>query len=219
MKLFKIFALLACACWLVVPVHGAVINGDFETDAVGGVDSWTHVTLSGATITHSTVQPHTGLRHVEAHMISPSGSTGTAGVRQDGLAVSPGVDYQLRSHIRLPDGESLMPNAPFYTGTSIVTSILWKDASNNSLGQNYLFLTTEVTDVYQPFDVVATAPASAATASVFLYLQSGGFGGIDQTAYFDDVSFTAEVIPEPSSLLLTTLFGVGCSCGDLRISV
>ena len=121
-------------------------------------------------------------------------------------AVTAGVDCVLRAWIRLGNGELLQPNAPSYTGTSIIREILWPDASGNSLGSPYRFLTTGVNDSYQAFDLVATAPVDAVGAEVLLFLQGGGLGGIDQTAYFDDVSFGQ--VPEPGSAVLV-MVGLG----------
>ncbi|CAK9052771.1 Na(+)/H(+) antiporter [Durusdinium trenchii] len=184
--------------------HSAVaapINGDFETDNVSGVDGWTPV-LTGAnsTIEQSSANPNGGSLHAEAYLISPSAQTGTAGMKQTNFSVVGGADYTLEVYARLPDGEVMQPNAPSYAGTSFVTAILWYNAGNFSLGQSYLFLTTELTDSYQLFDLAATAPATAVTADIMIYLQSGGIGGIEQTVWIDDVSFTA--VPEPSGLLL-----------------
>ena len=184
--------------------HSAVaapINGDFETDNVSGVDGWTPV-LTGAnsTIEQSSANPNGGSLHAEAYLISPSAQTGTAGMKQTNFSVVGGADYTLDVSARLTDGEVMQPNAPSYAGTSFVTAILWYNAGNFSLGQNYLFLTTELTDTYQLFDLAATAPATAVAADIMIYLQSGGIGGIEQTVWIDDVSVTA--VPEPSGLLL-----------------
>lgn len=196
---FVVFAFLAGT--FANSAVAAPINGDFETDTVSGVDAWAPV-LTGAnsSIDQSSANPNGGLLHAEAYLISPAGQTGTAGMKQSNFPVVGGADYTLDVYARLPDGEVMMPNAPSYAGTSFVTAIIWYSAGNFSLGQSYLFLTTELTDSYQLFDLAATAPAAAVTADIMIYLQSGGIGGIEQTVWFDDVSFTA--VPEPSGLLL-----------------
>ena len=90
-------------------------------------------------------------------------------------------------------------------GTEI--RIEWFDAGGGGLGATPNFTPTLTADnIYVPFSLTATAPAGTATARVVYAIQSFG-AGVPQTVFVDDVSGTA--IPEPTSLVLAGLAGVG----------
>ncbi len=118
------------------------------------------------------------------------------------VSAIPGVSYELAVWNRQETN---------YTAVSTFFSVEFLDAGGSVLSLERSDITTHPKDgSWQQYALTAVAPASTTQATV----KFGMVDGVDakanpQSAMFDDVTFSADVIPEPSSAALGVLGLVG----------
>ena len=130
-----------------------------------------------------------------------TGSNAFVGQFQQVPGISPG-DYDLSAFLR-NNGSSLTGNVEF--------RVEWYDAGDAQISADQVNLETLLTDEYQEFDRVVTAPAGTVRANIVFAVASFNQDVLHSNSVLvDDVSFS--VVPEPGSL---ALLGLG-ACVMLR---
>lgn len=87
--------------------------------------------------------------------------------------------------------------------------IEWRDSVNNVEISRTQFTDSPSGSDYEEFIIADTIPAGADSARVVYAIQSFG-GAVDQQVWVDDVNFNIQGIPEPSTIALVGLAGIGC---------
>ena len=208
-------ALFAIGLFLVVPSTAVAdfANPGFEAEAAGGdpakAEDWTSFAGGGDTAERSNAMPRNG--DWGFLMQTRADDAGFAGAFQE-FAVSPGDPIVFTAWAKaddLADGTAGLDDDGD-PATQMRMRFEWRSGGSGSGDPNtQINITGAVTDQYQKFTVSDVAPAGVdAVRAVFALNRN------DDKFYFDDVSFS--IVPEPASLGLAMIAGLGLLCGRRR---
>ncbi|MCA9261809.1 MAG: PEP-CTERM sorting domain-containing protein [Planctomycetales bacterium] len=198
---FACFSLIAAACVAAAPAHAqSLTDGGFEDsglftmDGAPFVGTWEAFTSGDPLSQISTTMPYAGSQHLELAIAGAANQF--AGVFQDVPGIVSGQLFDWSGYHALVNGPS----------SGIEIRIEWRDSvADTEIARTANFAPTPGSS-YEPFSLVAEAPAGADTARVVYAIQS--FGGAEtQTVYVDGAAFS-RVVPEPASACLA-LLGLG----------
>lgn len=149
----------------------------------------------GSAAANGTVQPRTGLQHLDL-LIDNTNNT-FAGAFQDVAGLVPG-DQAIFS------GWHMTPSSPFDVGVEV--RIEWRNSVSNTEVGRTPNLTTAPAAQYTEFSLSAAVPAGADTARLVYAIQSFGTEPTNTGRVFvDDASF---VVPEPAAAAVLGLGGL-----------
>jgi hypothetical protein len=153
---------------------------------------------AGASATNSSVMPRNGVMHADLSIVNTNNTF--AGIFQDVPTLSPGQNvvfsvWHKRTNSLELDAE---------------VRIEWRNSvSNTEISRTPNSVpTASITTDYTQFSLPSVVPAGVDTARVVYAIQtfSGGAGDTG-TIYLDDAAF--RIVPEPSSMALVGLSGLG----------
>jgi hypothetical protein len=177
-----------------------LVDGGFESpitsDGPPFVGSWEGFQGGGASAVNGTM-PRSGSQSLGLSIFNTVNTF--AGAFQDVPGLTSGVDY-------IFSGWHVTPSNPLSLGVEV--RIEWRNSISNTEVSRTPNLTPVPTGSYTPFSLLATVPAGADTARVVYAIQSFSTNPLgDGVVHVDDVAFT--VVPEPSTLALLVLGGLG----------
>jgi hypothetical protein len=112
------------------------------------------------------------------------------------LTASPGEQYSLSANYMTTTGAGY--------GTPALVQLSFFDSAGVGAGAFGPWLSTPALNSWTTGNVTQIAPANAAYVGAYLmFMDNNGANG--NTMYFDDISLTATVVPEPASLALLGL--------------
>jgi hypothetical protein len=187
-----------------VSAQNLITNPGFELAGANSslAANWTTDTAAGGPVygVRTNDNPHAGSFNYEIHLAS-TGAGPVVQFNQSGIPVTPGTAYNFSFFSDKLAGANI--------GDVEEYNVQWFNASSGFISQTGYTGFTPGANVYAQTVVTnnMTAPAGAATATVFLHFAGGAIVGGAATVDVDDASFTA--VPEPSTmaLLAVGLFG------------
>jgi len=178
-----------------------LMNSDFENPLfapeVAGDGNWSAFSGGPAFPDVSTVAPFAGAQHLAGTI---NGLNDTFSGIQQNFPTLEGEEYTFSLYAR-GDG-------PVDLGVEF--RIEWLDATGAFVGgqfDNNVAIQDSLTDTYQLFSQTRTAPAGTASGRVVIALQTFTGGTDIGTVFIDNAE--VEGIPEPSSLLLSSIAALG----------
>lgn len=204
---FSSIALIACA------VSGAraqnlTANSSFESPVVtsgdGAIGVWFAFNGGGGALSeNSTLDPRTGAQSLR--LVIPGLNNNFAGAFQDIPGLTPGQQVTYSAWHKSA--------GTFDIGAEL--RIEWRNPGNTAEVSRTANFVPTLTGNYAQYSLNSTVPAGVGVARIVYAIQSFGDGGTNTgTAFVDDVSFTA--VPEPSSLAMIALCGLGLGAASRR---
>lgn len=200
MKPLPLIAALLLSFTAATFAQNLLVNPSFEDpityDGAPFVGSWEGFSSAGASAANSSLQPRTGAQSLGLSISNTPNAF--AGAFQDVL-VSAGVDY-------IFGGWHLTTSSPLSLGVEV--RIEWRNSGSNTEVSRTPNSTPVPGLTYQPWNLQATVPAGADLARVVYAIQSFSTAPLGNgNVFVDDVSVA--VVPEPSTLALLALGGLG----------
>jgi len=177
--------------------HAQLLNGGFESGTGGAADNWTQFNGATQTATNdmslapASIRAHTGAFSMNTFGPFPAVCCDASGAYQDIGGPVVGQTYKFYGYVLNWSG------APLVTSSGITgfaeAQIVFLDAGSTVItnvdGVHYGADVVLPLDQWQAFQVLATAPANAATMR--LYVLHVGMSGATGSAWWDDLAVAA----------------------------